>query len=60
MQDMNEIQETLKRIRTSDLWREIAGRLGLRDARLEMAIQGGEPVPFVTVTLPIETVDAVR
>jgi hypothetical protein len=57
MQDVKEIQTNMKSIRSVDLWREIIRRLGLKDARLEIAVHEGEPIPVITVHLPLDAMN---
>ena len=59
MQDLKQIQESLKKTRSRDLLLELARRLEFPDARLEITIQGGQPVPVLTVTLPLDAIDAI-
>ena len=51
------LREVLGRVTTSDLWVELANRLGVKFGRIQMAIHDGRPSKYVTLDMKVSTDD---
>ncbi len=51
------IREVFERVTTSEIWAELAQRLGIKFGKIQMAIHDGKPSKYATVDMKVCTDD---